>query len=181
MKKTIPPPQEHKTPPQEHYLYEDGNRTSTHRVTVSWSQNSSKRTLEISVSAGNDEQAAILKGTIQGDTAVLEHMAAGKFPAGTGVGYFMVDLFAEQIIKYCNPVPRVRLGTPVDEESIKKAKQKGNEVSGEEKAVHIYQELGFDVSNPQMAVTSEVTASDLHKRSADKVKGWSKLSDVPLH
>lgn len=172
----------------EEYLYDGGNFSSRHKVAVIWSKTGSKRKLEISVSAGSDvdghhieiDQAARLWGTIEGTTACLEHMEAGRFPPQRGVGYFMIHRFAEDMIKYCNPGPNVCLGSPVNRQSVNKAKEKGEKVSGEEAALHIYELCGFNVQTADVATTSQVTAKDLLARLAPKIKRWSELHDVQL-
>jgi hypothetical protein len=166
----------------ENYALQGGgdDMFSTHTVTIEWSTVASRRKLEIFVSAGREEKAAKLWGTIEKNTACLEHMEAGRFSSGKGVGYFMIHRFAAELLKYCNPEPEVCLGTPVNYESVNLAKEKGQEVSGELAALHIYTLAGFNVTTPGHAVESRVSASKLKERLTPKITSWSQLHEVSL-
>lgn len=162
-----------------YYTYNDGTTTSTHKITASWSKSGAKRKLEIFVSAGTNDQAARLWGTIQGTEACLEHMEAGRFPTGRGIGYLMLSLFAERLLEHCNPEPNVCLGSPVNHDSVNKAAERGENVNGERAAVHIYQLCGFNVATAETAILSQVSASDLRDRLAPKLQRWSKAVGAP--
>jgi GNAT superfamily N-acetyltransferase len=114
--------------------------------------------------------SAHLHGEIDGTMAWIETLESGRFPAGRGVGYRLVQEFVTKAQTL--GATHCRLGTPVNTASLTAAHIPQN--AGEWGAIVLYTRLGFDVTTAEMASQSIIPIGTLRARAAQisAEKGW---------
>lgn len=162
------------------WYYRDPGKTPTSRHTLRFTETTphpGMRLLEIDVGAGLDgRHGARLSGSMDPQNiASINHVAGGRFPRGRGVGYLLINRFAEQARDLGST--RVFLGTPIDTRSVDRAAQTVGEaeVAGERAALRVYEALGYDVATHAAAINSSRTPEQLLISTSAKLDGkWSR-------
>lgn len=114
--------------------------------------------------------SAHLHGEIDGTTAWILTLESGRFPAGRGVGYRLVQEFATKAQTL--GATQCQLGTPVNTASLTTANTPRN--ASEWGAIALYTRLGFDVTTALTASESIIPVGTLRANAAliSAGKGW---------
>ena len=133
----------------------------------------SRRGYDIHIYATDWDHAdwsAHLHGEIDGTTAWILTLESGRFPAGRGVGYRLVQEFATKA--QALGATQCQLGTPVNTASLRAAHTPQN--ASEWGAIALYTRLGFDVATALTASQSAVPVGTLRGNAAQisAGKGW---------
>lgn len=135
------------------------------------------RNLVIDVDVAPDGRyTAHLEGSMGPDaTASINHVAGGRFPRGRGIGYLLINRFAEQAGLF--GATRVFLGTPIDIQSTDAYARTAGEAEAvdERAALHMYSQLDYDVATHATAVRSYRSPGQLEISTVAKLAGrWSR-------